>query len=118
MTNINHTVLDMETIGEYQAIAGLGRNTIRKLTGKYADLAIGDIVEMQYVDAFDPEVCHGIERLQVKSLAALTLDTILNSEHFDMNHGDFDTPEQMEAFFAEVYPDTSEDALFLVIYFE
>lgn len=116
--NINHTVLDMETIGHYQPIAGLGRNTIRKLTGKYADLAVGDMVEMHYVTGEGEEaVCHSIERLKVSAIAAAPLDTIAFSEHFDMNHGDWDTPEDLIAFLNDCYPDTSEDALFVAIYF-
>lgn len=117
MTNINHTVLDMETVGEYQPIAGLGYNTIRKMSPKYVDLAIGDIVEMQYVDG---DVCNGIERLQVASLAFVDWDTLTSDRclmHLEMNHGVWNSDDEFKDFMAECYGDIAGDSLFVVIYF-
>lgn len=117
MTNINHTVFDMTTLGDYKPIAGLGYNTIRKMSGKYADLAIGDIVEMTYDNG---GVTTGIERLQVASMAFLSWDTLTSEVclmHLEMNHGVWNSDDEFKDFIAECYGDIAGDDMFLVIYF-
>lgn len=118
MKTINGTVMDMVTVGEYQPIAGLGLNTIRKMKPKYADLAIGDEVEMIYQYQSDAvTVMNGVERLKVKSLAMIPFCALMDSLHVEMNHSGLNNEElldKMLEFYGEF--DTTDD--FLVIYFD
>ena len=117
---MNTNVTDMLTVGPYQPIAGLGYNTIRKMTGKYADLAVGDVVEMTYRDTPDAETLNGVERLRVASIAMVPWHAFEDSAimHVEMNHGCWNSDTDFREAMANFYGDISDDDHFLVIYFD
>lgn len=116
---INGTITDMKTIGSYQPIAGLGMNTIRKMSSKYADLSIGDQVEMIYQDTIDSDDQNGVERLVVSSLAMVPYGALFNDAimHLEMNHGRWNSEDEFNDFMEQCYGAISEDDAFLVVYF-
>ena len=70
-----------------------GLNTIRMMSGKYADIAVGDTVTMQHVpvDSMDSngnwpeEACLLEERLAVSAVAICSLEQAI-ADHGEYNH--------------------------------
>ena len=116
---MNTKSTEMLTIGTYQPIAGLGYNTIRKMSPKYSELGIGDIVDMVYCDDDTATQINGVERLAVSAIAMVPWHAFEDTAmmHVEMNHGCWNSDTEFRDFMEECYGPISPDDQFLVIYF-
>jgi hypothetical protein len=116
-------MIEMLTIEKYhrKALAGSGRNTIRKFSDKYAELEPGDLVKMIYVSQManseQPEIIDATEILEIASVVIASYE-VIQANHFHLNHGRFAKQTDMDSFFREVYPKCSRDDMFMAIYFK
>ena len=113
------TQYNMLTIGEYQPLAGLGLNTIRRSSFKYTNLKPGDEVRMIYATELDdndePVEVLATEILTVTAVVIASYETIMQ-HHARTNHGGT-SPQALREHFEKCYPDFKDDDEFMAIYF-
>jgi|6_EtaG_2_1085325.scaffolds.fasta_scaffold03099_3 hypothetical protein len=102
--------------GNYQPLAGQFSPTIRKFTGKYQGLMVGDNVVARHTDAPEGHEALVTELLRVSAIAIGPLDVILSVYAF------FDDPAEVKQRIYDHYPlnegeERNEDELYCAIYF-
>lgn len=105
----------METITDtYNPLAGGGKNTIRKMSAKYAVFAPGQLVLMEYKTALD-EAPFARELLRVSGMASSNLANIIHN-HCASNHGCLNEADLHTVLLGH-YGNESQQDDFVAIYF-
>lgn len=102
---------------EYQQIAGLRKNTVRRWTEKYSGMMPGHTVTMRYVPALD-EPAFASERLRVRSIGLHESLADAVYAHWQDNHAGV-SPRALMGILARLYDVKPRDPVrFAAIYFD